>query len=348
MNTAVQPFDIRQATINLNHWYVVAAAKAVGDRPVGVVLWGQAIVLFRDCQGEIQALDDRCPHRFVKLSQGRMVGDQLECAYHGWRFNDRGECVAVPYLAANQKLPSCKIRCYPVREQAGFVWIFPGEPALATAIAPLPLPEWDDLNYVASVAVIDTQVHFSFVIENLMDMYHGHLHQDWQAWTGAVLTGLEESCDRVDAYYQAQNYYRVDQIWSVLQLFLPNLRRLHPDPLDVSYVYPHWRSRLGEDFQLYCLFCPVSSTQTRAFLIHFTSLQGLHWWSKFPIGLRRWVKNRSFNVAQRLLKGLVQQDIAMMEQEQQAYWAQPQRQPYELNRALVSVQRLIRTQAEAE
>lgn len=340
-------FDVRQAGINLNHWYVVAQANEVKDRPVGVVLWEQAIALYRNSQGQVQALEDSCPHRFVKLSRGKVVGDAIECTYHGWQINSAGGCAAVPYLAENQKLPACKIRTYPVKEQDGFIWLFPGDPKLADQIAPMGIPEWEHLNYIGSFTVIDAKAHFSYLIENLMDMYHGHLHQDWQAWTGAVLQGLEESGDRVDAHYQAQNYYRIDKIWSVSQLFFPQLRRLHPDPLDVSYVYPHWKSRLGQDFKIYCLFCPVSKTHTRAYLVHFTSLEAFPNLHKLPIGFRRFIKNSLFNSARGLLKGLVIQDIAMIEDEQQAYLRNPDCRPHELNPTLVSVQRLIREQTES-
>ncbi|MBW4649867.1 MAG: aromatic ring-hydroxylating dioxygenase subunit alpha [Kastovskya adunca ATA6-11-RM4] len=338
--------DIRQLEINLNHWYVVACSQEVGEQPVSVMFWEEAIALYRDSKGQVQALEDRCPHRFVKLSQGRVVEDALECAYHGWQINPQGQCSAVPYLAANQKLPSCRIRSYPVREQDGFIWLFPGEPALAEHTSPLAIPEWEHLNYIGTVSVIDAQAHFSFLVENLMDMYHGHLHQNYQAWTGAVLEEVEETSDRVDALYHVQNYYRIDKIWSVSQLFFPQLRRLHPDFLKVSYIYPHWTSELGKDFKIYCLLCPISPLHTRAYLVHFTSLNAFTNLHKLPDDFRRFVKNRLFGSAQSLLDGLVREDVQMIEQEQQAYLNHPERFPYELNRAVASVQRLIRTQAE--
>jgi phenylpropionate dioxygenase-like ring-hydroxylating dioxygenase large terminal subunit len=340
-------FDVRQAGINPNHWYVVARSHELSDRPLGIVLWQQNIVLYRDNQGQVQALEDRCPHRFVKLSRGCVVGEDLECAYHGWRINGKGQCTVVPYLEANQKLPPGAIRSYPVREQDGFIWLYPGDVAdlQTTSLEPMGLPEWDHLNYIATVSVIDAKAHFSYLIENLMDMYHGHLHQDYQAWASAELQAIEESDRRVDAHYTAQSYYRIDKIWSISQLFFPQLRRLHPEPLDVSYVYPHWAARLGEDFRIYCLFCPVSLTQTRAYLIHFTSLNAFHRLHRLPIAFRRFVKDRLFGSAQKLLDGLVKQDIPMIEDEQQAYLANPECRPHELNRALISVQRLIRIQA---
>jgi phenylpropionate dioxygenase-like ring-hydroxylating dioxygenase large terminal subunit len=342
---AARSLDVRQLGINPNHWYAVAIASELQDQPLGVTLWGEEIVLFRNGTGQVQALEDRCPHRQVKLSEGAVVGDRLACAYHGWQFNGGGECAAVPYLAENQKLPTCRIRVYPVREQTGFIWVFPGDPAIAQHIEPLALPEWDHLNYIVSLSVIRCEAHYSYLIENLMDMYHGHLHNDYQAWASAKLIGIEETGDRVDAHYDAQSYYRIDKIWSISQLFIPALRRLHSEPLDVSYVYPHWSATLGKEFRICCLFCPVGETRTVAFLLHFTSLEVFHRLHKLPIPFRRFVKNRLFGSANRLLDGLVDQDVVMMEQEQQAYLRNPRLRNYELNPALAAVQRLIRQQA---
>lgn len=340
--------DIRQLGINLNHWYVVARSSEVQTQPLDVMLWEQPIVLYRDNSGTVHALEDRCPHRQVKLSHGCVKGELLECSYHGWQFKSSGECAAVPYLAANQKLPNCKIRSYPVKEQHGFIWLFPGNAEIlhAMSLQPLGVSEWENLNYIATVSTINCQAHYSFLIENLMDMYHGHLHQDWQAWTGAVLDDIQEDANRVDAHYQAQSYYKIDKIWSISQLFFPALRRLHPEALDVSYVYPHWVSTLGKDFKIYCLLCPIDRTATRAYLIHFTSLNAFWRLHKLPVWFRRLVKNSLFGSAQTLLDGLVRQDVQMIEEEQQAYLNHPERRGYELNRALVSVQRLIKNQAE--
>jgi phenylpropionate dioxygenase-like ring-hydroxylating dioxygenase large terminal subunit len=337
--------NIRKLGINLNHWYVVARSSELQNQPLAVTFWHQSIVLYRDNQGIVHALEDRCPHRQVKLSHGRVIGEYLECAYHGWQFAANGECAAVPYLAENQKLPNCKIPSYPVKEQDGFIWLFPGN-IDALPIKPVGVPEWEHLNYIATVSVIECQAHFSYLIENLMDMYHGHLHQDYQAWTDAELQDIEENANRVDAHYQAQSYYRIDKIWSISQLFFPALRRLHPEPLDVSYVYPHWVSTLGKDFKIYCLLCPISETETRAYLIHFTSLNAFWRLHKLPVWFRKFVKDSLFGSAQKLLDGLVRQDVLMIEEEQQAYLNNPECRNYELNRALVSVQKLIRNQAQ--
>lgn len=348
MSAQNHPTQVRSLGINPDHWYGVARADALTNKPLRVVLWEQAIVLYRDQWGQVHALEDRCPHRQVQLSQGEISRGELECIYHGWRFNSAGACTYVPYLSERQKLPTCTIRTYPVLELDGFIWLYPGDRAVLEAkqIQPLRLPEWDHLNYIATVAHIDVEAHYSFLIENLMDMYHGRLHNTYQAWANPILSHLATSDQRVDAYYTADSYYRIDKIWSIAQLFFPACRRLHPAELRVSYVYPHWKSTLGPDFKLYCLLCPTGPTHTRAYLIHFTSLQAFHHLHRLPVPFRRWLKHRLFGTAQFFLDGLVHQDVVMLEQEQQAYLHNPQRQGLELNRTLSQVQRLIRQQGQ--
>jgi phenylpropionate dioxygenase-like ring-hydroxylating dioxygenase large terminal subunit len=102
---------------------------------------------------------------------------------------------------------------------------------------------------------------------------------------------------------------------------------------------------LGKYFKIYCLFCPISLTETRAYLIHFTSLNAFWRLHKLPIKFRKFVKDLCFGSAQKLLDGLVKQDILMIEEEQQAYLQYPQRKGYEFNPTIRSVQQLIQHQA---
>ncbi|BAC89863.1 aromatic ring-hydroxylating oxygenase subunit alpha [Gloeobacter violaceus] len=338
--------DIRSLTIDPNCWYAVAQSAELKTEPRSITLWGEAIALFRGADGVAHAVEDRCPHRQVKLSHGRVVEGSLECAYHGWRFDGDGRCTHVPYREGS--LPGCRLRTYPVREHDGFVWLFAGDPGRAHAVEPLRLPEWDHLNYIASVAPIACAAHYSYLIENLMDMHHGHLHERFQAWGAAHLEKLEEHPGRIDALYEAQSYYRIDRIWSVAQLFVPALRRAHPEALAVSYVYPHWRARLGEDFRLYCLLCPEGERSTRAYLVHFTSLEAFPDLHKLPVPFRRFVKDRCFGSAQGMLAGLIRQDVQMIEEEQRAYDRDPQRRNWEVNRSIAAVQRLWRQQKKAD
>ena len=344
------PTPIRRVGINVNLWYPIARSFEIGSRPVGRELWHQPIVLFRTSNGRLGALEDRCTHRFVRLSHGRLIDgdkDSLECAYHGWRFDISGRCVHIPHLAGKPALPNCSVRAFPVLEKYGFVWIYPGEPSRAQEVAPTVMTEWDDPNEIRSVARFSCRAHFSYLIENLMDMYHGKLHAEHQVWTANDLMKVEQSDRHVSATYNATTFYRVTSLSSILQLFLPALRKPYAAPLTVTYDYPNWRSTLGEDFIIYCLITPVHERLSEAHLIHYTSLSQFRALTTAPMVVRLKVKSLLNNCAKGLLENLAREDVDMIEEEQTAFDMQPERQPFEVNRTLLRVQELIRRQESA-
>src|SRR5206468_2317244 len=77
-------------------WYVLCLSDELKREPIRRKLFGTPIVLFRGADGRVGALVDRCPHRSVPLSLGRVVGQQIECEYHGWQFDTGGNRVRVP------------------------------------------------------------------------------------------------------------------------------------------------------------------------------------------------------------------------------------------------------------
>jgi len=115
-------------------WWASALSEAVnGERPLPVVYDGEELVLFRNTKGQALALEDRCPHRRVPLALGCVVGDAVQCGYHGWIFDGTtGACTAIPNLHADERVPPrYAARAYPVAEQNGFVhvWLGDGEPS---------------------------------------------------------------------------------------------------------------------------------------------------------------------------------------------------------------------------
>ncbi len=102
----------------LDHWQPVLMSTDLRAKPVGVTVAGEPIALFRTAGGGLGALADACPHRRLKLSAGRVVGDRLRCQYHGWSYDacGYGESPGTP------KLTACAAS-YDVREEHGLVWL---------------------------------------------------------------------------------------------------------------------------------------------------------------------------------------------------------------------------------
>ena len=102
----------------LDHWHPVYPSPQLKAKPVGVQLAGRLVCLFRTSDGKAAAIDDVCPHRRLKLSYGRVVGDRVECKYHGWTFDPcgNGESPGSP------KLHTCT-ESFDAQEQHGYVWV---------------------------------------------------------------------------------------------------------------------------------------------------------------------------------------------------------------------------------
>src|SRR5687768_11390769 len=103
-----------------NFWYIAARSKELGKRPRPVQLFGEPLVLFRDRRGHPAALMDRCAHRNTELSTGRIIGDCVECPYHGWRYDAAGACTAIPSLGAEAQLPKLRVKAFPCAEHEGY------------------------------------------------------------------------------------------------------------------------------------------------------------------------------------------------------------------------------------
>ena len=103
----------------LDHWHpVFPSHKLKRGKAAGVQLAGRLVCLFRTAGGTVAAVDDVCPHRRLKLSYGRVVGDKIECKYHGWQFDTcgNGESPSTP------KMTTCT-EAFDAREEYGYIWV---------------------------------------------------------------------------------------------------------------------------------------------------------------------------------------------------------------------------------
>ncbi len=104
-------------------WFVAAHSSELRDAPLGRTVNGVPLVLFRDAAGAAAVLEDRCPHKNVALSLGRVVEGSLQCRYHGWRFAAGGALLDVPCHSPDERLPRCTVPAYGVVEQDDWIWV---------------------------------------------------------------------------------------------------------------------------------------------------------------------------------------------------------------------------------
>lgn len=161
-------------------WYSVARASEIKTGEVQrVYAFERELAVFRTRGGKAAVTDAFCPHLGAHLGvEGRVVGETIQCPFHGWRFDTAGQCVDIPYC---DEIPSrASVRAWTVEEINGdiMVWYHPEEAAPAWEV---PLmeeflsDEWSEPqtweftvpNHVQNIAENACDpVHFQYVHKN--------------------------------------------------------------------------------------------------------------------------------------------------------------------------------------
>jgi phenylpropionate dioxygenase-like ring-hydroxylating dioxygenase large terminal subunit len=276
-----------------NQWYAVLESNEVPARkPVGVLRMGEKLVFWRDAEGKLACLHDRCPHRGVSLSLGRLQGNCVECPFHGFQFDASGGCRLVP--ANGRSAPAARqirVASYPTYEIDGLIFIWWGE---ANEIPPPPL-YFDNLGgLVYASSRVPWNAHYSRAIENQLDVAHlPFVHADTIGrGAGAVVDGPYLEWDGTDKFrlYFMNRYddgrpaLRPEQVtrpntsfW--LEMILPNI----------------WQNHLGDQARVTVAFAPVDNEHTMMYLRFY---QGF---LKAPI-LGKWIAHLSMPFNRRVLR----------------------------------------------
>jgi 5,5'-dehydrodivanillate O-demethylase oxygenase subunit len=163
------------------YWMPVAAVEELNEQPTKQIrLMGEDLALYKDKSGTYGCVDLHCPHRRADLSYGMVEECGLRCNYHGWAFDEKGNCIEQPFEAiahpdANFR-DRVKIKAYRVEAKAGLLWVYMGpEPAPC-------LWDWDVYHRPGFKQVILTTVPCNWLqcAENNLDPVHVQwLHSAW-------------------------------------------------------------------------------------------------------------------------------------------------------------------------
>src|SRR5208282_867337 len=157
-----------------NAWYAAAFSdEVVGDIPFRRTLLDTPIVIYRQKNGTPAMLDDRCPHRFAPLSKGRVIGDEIQCPYHGLRFAASGACSHNPHLKGGGPLKAASVTAHPALEKYGIIWFWAGDPALADADALPAVPFLEQTERFSIVkGLLRVKGNYELIVDNLLDLSH--------------------------------------------------------------------------------------------------------------------------------------------------------------------------------
>ena len=107
-----------------NCWYRVAYSKEIKSGEVKPLYYfGKDLVLFRTEKGIPYVFDAHCLHLGAHLGHGGKVkGENIQCPFHGWRYDSNGKCTYIPY--SNNLPPNAQIRKWPTREVNGVIIVY--------------------------------------------------------------------------------------------------------------------------------------------------------------------------------------------------------------------------------
>jgi vanillate O-demethylase monooxygenase subunit len=201
-------------------WYATAWSRELsGGALLDRTILGERLVLYRTEQGKVIALRNRCPHRSAPLTLGHREGDSLRCGYHGMLFGSDGRCTAIP---GQDKIPdTAVVRSYPVVDRNGWVWVWPGEPALADPAAVPVVTGLDDPAWMMRAGYVHYKAGAHLLHDNLLDFSHVQFVHAKSFGGGA------NWADKPDVQ-RLENGFRF-QHWLANVPVAPFLRELMPD-----------------------------------------------------------------------------------------------------------------------
>ena len=171
MSRSELQFNHQRSEFLENAWYVVAQSGEIDHQLQSIKILGDDVLFYRNSKHDVVALEDACPHRKLPLSMGKLVGDAVQCGYHGLTFDSAGKCINAP---TQNKIPSNAIvRSYPIFEKYKLVWIWMGDPELADSSKILALDNYDDPNWgLTDGGMLECQCHYLYLLDNLLDPSH--------------------------------------------------------------------------------------------------------------------------------------------------------------------------------
>jgi vanillate monooxygenase len=177
-----------------NQWYTAATSAELSDKPLARTICNEPMVLFRGAGGAVAALTDRCPHRKAPLSSGEVVGNDIQCGYHGIRFAPDGACTHVPGNALVGR--NFRAKSFAAREMHGLVFVWLGEaaqadPALIPDFSENVKPGWAGVH-----GTLYVKANYQLLIDNILDLTHVvFVHKTTLSGGGVAETPLEVELD---------------------------------------------------------------------------------------------------------------------------------------------------------
>ena len=248
-----------------NQWFIACRSKQLKKKPLARTIAGQPLALFREENGTAGCLIDRCLHRNMALSRGKVTSDGLCCSYHGWAWSRDGQCTNIPASCADcSTYKNFKVQSYATVEKQGFVWIWIGydEPCGE----PFDFPKFDEGGWHHWVMEREFPGNAFNCVENFLDVPHtAHVHRG--LFRGGETKEVEIEITSGADWIQAEfvNEERMESL--IGRLLVPKDGSIyHTDRFQLPYVTRvDYRMSDKRQYIVMSQCTPISETETRVF-----------------------------------------------------------------------------------
>ena len=248
------------------YWHPVAYAGDLLDKPIGVTLLGESVVIAR-LNGAVRAMHGRCPHKGTALALGQIVDGTIECPYHGWRFNEGGACVRIPAREELTGTMQASVACYHAVEQAGIIWVALEQPAMPAPV----FPELNDREFrVLQGVPYDWGTSAPRRLENFVDFSHfayvhdGTIGSRANPRVEAVKVWREDHVLRFDrSGVKEPGVGLKKQLLGLTEDWIEPVNEYHvtmPHTVHLKRIFPN-----GKRYVLFMAACPVDERTTKSF-----------------------------------------------------------------------------------
>lgn len=250
-------------------WYVVLDSKQLKkNKLLGVTRLSEKLVFWRDEEGRVNCIFDKCCHRGASLSSGKLVGDHVECPFHGFRYDKSGRVKLIPANGEKAKIAErYKVNSYLVKEEYGFIWLWYSEYKEDVPTIPFFEELKEDFSYGGFSET--WPVHYTRAIENQLDVVHlPFVHKTTIGRSGKKLVNgpVVKWEDNLMTFYvkneldRGQTPKKPAEIEDYEKLF------------HLQFQMPNtWQNIISDSVRIFAAFAPIDEEHTHIYLRFYQS-----------------------------------------------------------------------------
>ncbi len=247
-----------------NQWYAICESKEIKNKPVSMIRLNKRIVMYRNKRGEISCFEDICSHRSASFAKGKVVDGCIMCPFHGFRFNEDGECVRIPANGKNARVSKrFNLKKYQTCEIDGFVFMYFSNHT--TESRPRYFNELlSGFHYSTKTYLWET--NFSRAIENQLDVVHVPFVHEKTIGRGnkTLVNGpVVKWDDELMTFYvfNEVDYGQIPQKPS--EITVDEIK----DAFSLQFIMPNlWQNRISDQVRVTLAFVPIDDNTTRIYL----------------------------------------------------------------------------------